>query len=345
MERINIDTDMLICALEDNNIEVNHYLDIKTGEIVTLTELGIQEEDELSECIDKEEDRYIYIDPIDSRESFEIMERFVYQLPEGKSKNNLDEALRRRKPFRQFKDTLYDYPDIREKWFQYHNQELKKIAREWLQYNSIDAELLPLPEERIQEEKKKREHILSKKQIEYLSYGFDLMYDEIKNDIGTLSRNEKETDNTWLWDVLPPIGRAELNINMAFKLLTSLITFVYKFHIEEDFMLGNRAEELLLHIAIENALGIAEGDQVEIEDYNSFIGYFYEDTDFLMMYDQEYDGIDESTIGEMMSIGSLSPKDWFCPYNKPRRQHPFFWPDEERLKFPANREITDDLDI
>ncbi len=345
MGRIQIDTDMLICALEDHNFEVHYYLDIKTGEIVTLTDLDIPEEDELRESLDKDKDRYIYIEPIDSRESYAIMERFVYQLPEGKSKNNLTEALKQRKPFRQFKDTLHDYPDIREKWFQYHNQEIKKIAREWLQYNNIDAELLPLPEKRIQKEKKKREHILSKKQIKYLSYGFDLMYDEMKNDIETLSRNKKETDNTWLWDVLPPIGRAELNINMAFKLLTSLITLVYKFHIEEDFMLGNRAEELLLHIAIENALRIAEGDQVEIRDFNTFIDCYFEDTDFLMMYDQEYDGIDESPIGEMMRIGSLSPKDWFTPYNMPRQQHPFFWPDKERLKFPANKEITDDLDI
>lgn len=107
MGRIQIDTDMLICALEDHNFEVHYYLDIKTGEIVTLTDLGIPEEDELRECIDKEEDRYIYIEPIDSRESFEIMERYIYQLPEGKSKNDLSEALKRRKPFRQFKDTLY----------------------------------------------------------------------------------------------------------------------------------------------------------------------------------------------------------------------------------------------
>ena len=57
MERIQIDTEMSICALEDNNFEVNHYLDIKTGEIVTLTDLDISEEDELRECIDREEDR------------------------------------------------------------------------------------------------------------------------------------------------------------------------------------------------------------------------------------------------------------------------------------------------
>ncbi len=76
---------MLICALEDHNFEIHHYLDIKTGEIVTLTDLDIPEEDELRESFDKDKDRYIYIEPIDSRESFEIMERFVYQLPEVKT--------------------------------------------------------------------------------------------------------------------------------------------------------------------------------------------------------------------------------------------------------------------
>ncbi len=39
MERNQIDMDMLICAFEDHNFEVNHYLDIKTGEIVNRMEL------------------------------------------------------------------------------------------------------------------------------------------------------------------------------------------------------------------------------------------------------------------------------------------------------------------
>ncbi|KKM72108.1 hypothetical protein LCGC14_1423800 [marine sediment metagenome] len=39
MDKIQIDTDMLICALEDHNFEIHHYLDIKTGEIVNRMEL------------------------------------------------------------------------------------------------------------------------------------------------------------------------------------------------------------------------------------------------------------------------------------------------------------------
>jgi len=184
-----------------------------------------------------------------------------------------------------------------------------------------------------------KKRILSKNQIQYLSNAFDTIYDEIRNDIETLSKNENEQDNTWLWDQLPPLGRGDLDLNMAFNLLTSLITLVYKFHIEKKLMLGSRAEELLLYIAIEQAQALAEVDEVALEDFGDFIDCIFEDTDFLFLYEPEHDGIDQSPIGEMMRIGSLLPKDWFKSYNKPRNPHPFFWPDKERLKFPANIEI------
>ncbi|MBA7710022.1 hypothetical protein ES703_118950 [subsurface metagenome] len=35
------------------------------------------------------------------------------------------------------------------KWSLFHNQELKKVAYQWLQDNDINAELLPLPDEKL----------------------------------------------------------------------------------------------------------------------------------------------------------------------------------------------------
>lgn len=149
MKEIQIDTDMLIFALEDHGFERDYFLDTKSGEIVTLTDFdNLFEEEELRESIEAEENRYLYIEPLDSRESFYVMERFLYTLPEGRTKNDLAAALSGHKPFRRFKDILYNYPEIREKWFLFHNQELKKIVREWLHYNDVEAELLPLPEEK-----------------------------------------------------------------------------------------------------------------------------------------------------------------------------------------------------
>ncbi len=106
------------------------------------------EEEELRELIETEAERYIFIESIGSNESFRVMEQFVEQLPEEKARNDLFDALNRRKPFRQFKDTLLDYPNIREKWFLFHDQEFKRKAQEWLEDHNITAELLPLLEER-----------------------------------------------------------------------------------------------------------------------------------------------------------------------------------------------------
>ena len=112
MGKLQIDTDMFIYALEVHSYDIRYSLDIKTGEVVSL------------------------------------MERFDVQLLEGKIKNELIDALGHRKSFRRFKDILVNDPEVRERWFVFHNQELKKIAQEWLEDNNIDAELLLLSEER-----------------------------------------------------------------------------------------------------------------------------------------------------------------------------------------------------
>jgi hypothetical protein len=148
MEKIKIETDELISAFTDHSYFINYYLDKKTGEIVMIAaEEELVEDEEIREKIEEEPERYIYIDPIDSSISFRIMENFIYQLPDGEARNNLDDAIHKSKPFRRFKDTLLDYPEIREKWFAYHNREMRRIAQEWLEDEEIDAELLPFPGE------------------------------------------------------------------------------------------------------------------------------------------------------------------------------------------------------
>ncbi len=340
-KKMKINTDMLIGAFEDHNYEMHRYLDTKSGETVFVTESDMPEGDELKESMEQEPERYVYIEPIDSSVSFRVMEDFVAQLAEGDMKHDLSEALQRRRPFRQFKDTMYRYPETKEEWFWYHDQRMKEIACRWLEDHNIDAELLPLPGERGVKKRKQKKYILSEKQIEYISAAFHLMNDEMRNDIMTLVGNENADENLWIWNELPPAGRADLDIHMLFKLFTAFITLVYKFHSEEEFRLGNRAEELLLHIAIEHAIGLAETAGEEIDWFEDFRGYAFEDEDFLLMYEPRFDGFDESRYGKMMGIGSLSPKEWFEAYEAPRNPHPFFRKQKESNVFPANREIPE----
>jgi len=142
MDKIEIDLDELVFALEWRSDETASYLDMETGQIVTVSDLfddeGLQSRDEIEE----NPKRYRYIEPIDSNESFRMMARFVDSLPEGEAQKVLAKSLQRRSPFRNFKDDLYDFPDVQNQWYKFHAEQLVQMAKEWLEAEEIDAELV-----------------------------------------------------------------------------------------------------------------------------------------------------------------------------------------------------------
>ena len=150
MAKLKINMDELIFALEDQSYETEHFLDLKTGETVMLVDSDfIDEDDDLRESIENEPERYLFIDPVNSGESYQIMEDFLNQLScNDEVISDLQNALYHSKSFKRFKDALSNYPEIREDWFKFHNQEMKETAKRWLEYNDIDAELLSLPDEK-----------------------------------------------------------------------------------------------------------------------------------------------------------------------------------------------------
>ena len=117
-------------------VEGGFYLNTETGEILLETE-------DLEEC-DQAEDLadnpgYCLIDPLSSHISFQIMEDFVDSLGDTKEAGKLQDALNRRKPFRQFKDTLHEHTNLSEAWYAFEQQELKRLAEEWCESNGIEA--------------------------------------------------------------------------------------------------------------------------------------------------------------------------------------------------------------
>ena len=73
-------------------------------------------------------DDYIAIEPMNSRESFGLMEQFTDELPAGSAQERLRHALTQSKPFRRFKDTIDDMGDYRQQWFTF--RDAKTV--EWL---------------------------------------------------------------------------------------------------------------------------------------------------------------------------------------------------------------------
>ncbi|MCC6243424.1 MAG: hypothetical protein IT353_11320 [Gemmatimonadaceae bacterium] len=85
------------------------------------------------------------VEPIDSATAFTIMEDFVMLLPESVAKTSLARALERNRPFRRFKDALYDHGPLRDQWHRFHEDRMLEIARAWLVENGIKNTLGALP--------------------------------------------------------------------------------------------------------------------------------------------------------------------------------------------------------
>ena len=102
------------------------YLDTETGAILLDCDAG---DEELPEDL-RDNPRYRWIDPIESRDGFTLMEDFIETVADSKVRERLDDALGKSKPFRRFKDTLEDYPAVREAWFRFEHEGHARLARE-----------------------------------------------------------------------------------------------------------------------------------------------------------------------------------------------------------------------
>ncbi|HMB20840.1 MAG TPA: UPF0158 family protein [Spirochaetota bacterium] len=140
--KLKIDPDDLIFALEDNNVFSEYYLDLQNGNVFQLFEDEFEEDVEgySHNLVGRYPDRFLFIEPIESREAFNIMGMFVSTINDDFVRERLGSALSGRKPFRNFKDALLDFPEIRERWFEFQYEELKKCAITWLQVEGIEPE-------------------------------------------------------------------------------------------------------------------------------------------------------------------------------------------------------------
>ena len=114
-----------------------HYLDTDTGEVLFISD-GV-DEDEIPPDLE-DNPRYVLIRPIEASAAFRIMEDFVETLADSATAWRLDAALRRPKPFRRFKDALYDFPQVQESWYAFEREAHREIATAWCADRGIEVE-------------------------------------------------------------------------------------------------------------------------------------------------------------------------------------------------------------
>lgn len=120
--------------------EHSYVLDLETMETImdaSEFETGLPEIDWEDE---ESEERYIHIPTSDSNTGYEVMEDFAGQT-ESDPKGKLMEALNGRKPFRSFKDALYEL-DLLDEWDAFEEKCAEKAIHEWLQEENLDYNTL-----------------------------------------------------------------------------------------------------------------------------------------------------------------------------------------------------------
>ena len=119
-----IDLEELVLALEDNSWESSWWIDPSTGALEFFTP------DDLAEDLDERE--LIRVEPVASREAYADMARFVDLVRSPRPRDLLERAIQGRGAFRRFKDTLFEFPDLREEWFSFHDRLMRRRGIEWL---------------------------------------------------------------------------------------------------------------------------------------------------------------------------------------------------------------------
>jgi len=132
-KRLKICLDELCSAMEDSSYEHSYYLDLKTGEIVLVSDWMDEEEVErLRDRIEDSPDRYRQIPKVESYEAYRDMEDFIATVEDEHLAELLEVAINGRGAFRRFKDVLLSYPEERERWFRFKEERTEQRALEWL---------------------------------------------------------------------------------------------------------------------------------------------------------------------------------------------------------------------
>ena len=136
-----IDLDELCEAMGNSSYENEYYLDLETGEILFFSNYMDDENNvRLKNRIEEEFDRYELVLQAESHEGYRDMQGFIATVKNERVAELLEMAINGKGTFRRFKDVLLNYPEERERWFQFRDDRIEERALEWL--DSIDVILI-----------------------------------------------------------------------------------------------------------------------------------------------------------------------------------------------------------
>lgn len=130
MKHSKVNWESVEIAFERNSPELQSYIDRESGEVLVIVD-GHNEDEELRRHILEDTERFIKIEPAASKEQYRWMERFVASVQEPQLRDHLLLSIDGKGAFRRFKDALLNYPQERERWFNFRANLLHFHINQW----------------------------------------------------------------------------------------------------------------------------------------------------------------------------------------------------------------------
>ena len=111
----------------------HHFFNTATGEFGWYNEEYPSDEDDPEQF---EEDEWIALPSSWDIHEYDIMARFTAGVRDARKQDSLEHALHGKGAFRRFKDTLIR-TGLEQQWYDYRDQALLRIAKEWCEENDI----------------------------------------------------------------------------------------------------------------------------------------------------------------------------------------------------------------
>lgn len=138
-KQIPVDWDALETAVERNSPDTESFLELSSGQVVTIINDHPQASI-LRDRVAENVEGFVRVEPASSREQYRWMERFVSSVSDEPLRKRLTISIDGKGAFRRFKDVLLAYPAERERWFSYRANLLQWHIQSWLGNHDLAAE-------------------------------------------------------------------------------------------------------------------------------------------------------------------------------------------------------------
>ena len=154
-----------------------------------------------------------------------------------------------------------------------------------------------------------------------LSTAVHVLIDEFLDDIVALRRGERFVD-TGMADHLPSAYCRRYDLLFAKRFLACVYTVAWKLQSPDPQILACVGEEFALHALIQCAEGILERQGAEA-DFDSLRETALEDEDYALLFDPQWDGVEDSVVGRRLGVANLHFDEWFQPFREQVPVHPY----------------------